>query len=706
MTTPGGVPNLPAGALTLETLGSKLQDMTTAAMRSRAAARMPSVFDTSNGGVMDSDLTPFGIITRLWAEFNSAVANADPSDIQGPDDLPGLLLDFIEGLPVVGEFVGLLEAISGTYDGDDDVLLEIQAFFTLIRNAFHGIDLTGDPGAVLDQITAAKQAIWDKLTDIVSATDTDVDDWLLSLFDKTTWQTFLDGLKDKFNGTSGSSGTTLSDLLTAAAAQRSSILSKAQQSDLTALVSGMGLADWAHLITDLVSTRSTAGTASSSAATANTNWQTIVDNITNKFTGQNFTGWGQADSASAMDAQAKAIATLAAAVQALQSQNQSNNNPGKVYLIDFSTRSNSTTSVGSDVTQTYSAGPGGGTAGTGTYGLLDGKAHWYPQNDNPRMCHCLYNAGQLATDTQIVGGAFASAPGNWSSLYADNRFRLRMNAAGTTYVEAEFRNNRVILRCVVSGSATTWFTLGAGGSGSFTFKPGTVYWLVAGTVGGARTFQVLEGSTPIISYTESGTTSQLGASYRYVGWAVACYAGVFGSNNPGDMVAWAAADNALPTVLGSYFRAIRTTTSSPGNWPSGDNTLPNSFFNSVEVITADLAYNSSSANSLTIGLDGNYAVTIQLYAGTASAISQAGGVELYVNTNLERRQVVAMGTGSGAGQLGTPTATWLLPLLAGDVLQPGTYASALLSSAGGALAGDAAGLRCFWEVALVNRSIA
>ncbi|MGZ9830158.1 hypothetical protein ACXYTP_24920, partial [Tsukamurella ocularis] len=66
--------------------------------------------------------------------FNSAVANADPADINGPEDLPELLLSFIENLPVVGEFVGLLEAILGTYDGDDPTLLQIQALFGFLRS--------------------------------------------------------------------------------------------------------------------------------------------------------------------------------------------------------------------------------------------------------------------------------------------------------------------------------------------------------------------------------------------------------------------------------------------------------------------------------------------------------------------------------------------------------------------------------------------
>lgn len=133
VTTPGGVPNLPVGALTLDTLVSRLEDMSPEAMRARAGERWPSIFGYSTGGDIMSDLSLSGIIAKLFSGFNSVVANADPADIDGPEDLPGLLWDFITSLPVVGELVGLLEAIIGEYDGDDEVLLAIQEIFMPLR---------------------------------------------------------------------------------------------------------------------------------------------------------------------------------------------------------------------------------------------------------------------------------------------------------------------------------------------------------------------------------------------------------------------------------------------------------------------------------------------------------------------------------------------------------------------------------------------
>ncbi len=138
MTVPGGVPNLPTGALTIETMASALQDMTPEAMRERSSARVPSTFNAATFGDPSSNFSYGGLITQLFAAFNSAVANADPADIEGPDDLPNLLTGFIDQLPIIGTLVGLPEAIYGTYEGSDPVLLMIEALFAPIRLLMSG----------------------------------------------------------------------------------------------------------------------------------------------------------------------------------------------------------------------------------------------------------------------------------------------------------------------------------------------------------------------------------------------------------------------------------------------------------------------------------------------------------------------------------------------------------------------------------------
>ncbi|SLI10509.1 Uncharacterised protein [Mycobacteroides abscessus subsp. massiliense] len=167
MTTPGGVPNLPVGALTVGTLADRLQNLTQQAMRARAGERMPAIFNSSTGGNIMNDLSPFGIIAAIWAGFNSHVAQADPNDIDGPEDLPALLLKFIEELPVIGQFVTLLEALLGTYTGDDETLLAVQELFTPIRRLLQLV--AGQEGGgipTLAEIEAGWQGLQDKVEDI------------------------------------------------------------------------------------------------------------------------------------------------------------------------------------------------------------------------------------------------------------------------------------------------------------------------------------------------------------------------------------------------------------------------------------------------------------------------------------------------------------------------------------------------------------
>lgn len=144
MTVPGGVPNLPPGALTIETLASDLEDMTVGAIRTRSAARIPTTFNATTLGDPTSDFSFGGLIAQLFAAFNSAVATADPADIEGPDDLPDLLTGFIEELPIIGTLVGLPDAIYGTYDGDDPVLLFVELLFAPIRALMGGGSLPTD----------------------------------------------------------------------------------------------------------------------------------------------------------------------------------------------------------------------------------------------------------------------------------------------------------------------------------------------------------------------------------------------------------------------------------------------------------------------------------------------------------------------------------------------------------------------------------
>lgn len=177
MTTPAGVPNLPLGALTVATLGGQLQDQTTEAMRLRANERIPDIFASSTGGDIAADLSPFGILANIWSGVNSLIANADPADIQGPEDIPDLLLEFIEGLPLIGPFVALLgdllAVLQGEYDGEDELLLAIQAFLAPLLKLLHYIfggfiaDFLDNDGVFLKPLFDWLQTFWGLFGEVV-----------------------------------------------------------------------------------------------------------------------------------------------------------------------------------------------------------------------------------------------------------------------------------------------------------------------------------------------------------------------------------------------------------------------------------------------------------------------------------------------------------------------------------------------------------
>lgn len=225
MTTPLGVPNLPVGALTVETLGQQLQDQTSDAMRARAGDQMPGIFSSSTGGDILNSLSPFGIITSIWSGINSLIATGDPADIQGPEDLPPLMLDFIEGLPFIGQFVTLFQALVGTYDGEDETLLGIQellspvvGFFTDLIDEFGSLAnwlLTFDLSAALQDVENFFAGLADRagflsvFEDVIAffGTITDFSTWtgvledVIAFFSTiTTWSTWSTALKTLIDG--------------------------------------------------------------------------------------------------------------------------------------------------------------------------------------------------------------------------------------------------------------------------------------------------------------------------------------------------------------------------------------------------------------------------------------------------------------------------------------------------------------------------
>lgn len=153
--------------------------------------------------------------------------------------------------------------------------------------------------------------------------------------------------------------------------------------------------------------------------------------------------------------------------------------------------------------------------GSGTYGVVDGKAAWVSLVGGSRVARNQYTGSDTTTDYQVVSATFAGSNTNPELI----RLTGRMNAAGTTYVEAALAPgaNQASIYTVVGGTLTPWITIN-----DFVYNPTGTYSFECGDVnaGAPRKFRVLCNGAlvPGLSYTELGTTSQLGASYRGSGW--------------------------------------------------------------------------------------------------------------------------------------------------------------------------------------------
>lgn len=93
--------------------GTLLQDPSVGKFANLGGGRFPGVFFSQPAGSPLNPSMPLGFITDLFAKFTSFVAQADPATITKPQDLQGLITDFVTGLPLsaLGDASNPLEQI-------------------------------------------------------------------------------------------------------------------------------------------------------------------------------------------------------------------------------------------------------------------------------------------------------------------------------------------------------------------------------------------------------------------------------------------------------------------------------------------------------------------------------------------------------------------------------------------------------------------
>lgn len=426
------------------------------------------------------------------------------------------------------------------------------------------------------------------------------------------------------------------------------------------------------------------GTGISNAVTGTVN---TISAIVQGFTGM-IGNWVFGDVEAAARAVAQQAADTAASVAKLQQLNSANAQGGNSGFVDFSSVADGS-SLGSSFTQYYSG------SGTDLFGVVGGRGSITPgTNMVGRTCQYVYNTKQTLTDLQRVSAVFSTSVGvRFGPFFAPftveavNSLRARVAESGTyagvDCVQVLFTHNTLYLGCVVSGVWTQWAAVG------HAFRPGAIYTLDAGSLGGDRQYRVQANGATIYLHNEVGTASHKGSGYRATGGGAEWRVGYDGFNYypafPSQIAVFYMADNSTPAMLSSLGRAFRASTT-PISFPTlaTNYTLPASFFDTFDYATNDLTWDGT-AGTWTVNRRANYIISAELIATNTT---MSGLPQLYVNGNL-----VARGNSGGSS-----TVIVVTPLNPGDTLLL-TY---FTTTASVQLMGATAGYQCYFQVARIT----
>lgn len=330
---------------------------------------------------------------------------------------------------------------------------------------------------------------------------------------QTAWSSLFDGL----NGTSGSTGKTPTDVQTAATTVRS-------------------------------------------------NHTSLVDNIYNAVTGLSTSGQPIANAFTALQQHYLTTGNHTTRINALEAKKNASAAKGALFAEDFGSYADGALPAGSwTVTHTGS--------GTATIGVVNGQATWTNTNNADRDAKIIYNTA-TNTDFQILRGTMSTAPdfpinGGTPKFYAIGRVGTT-TTTNDTYVWARAYQAspgafRADIGCTVAGVETVW-------QSNITLKWSLDMSFVVGVGANQRQYQVWSGGSMVWQHTETGSTSvsgktstspitsSYGASFRKWGSVSQLRAG-FTPNGPrssGGLAACSVADNALPTINGTYAQLVKT----------------------------------------------------------------------------------------------------------------------------------------------------
>lgn len=197
----------------------------------------------------------------------------------------------------------------------------------------------------------------------------------------------------------------------------------------------------------------------------------------------------------------------------------------------------------------------------------------------------------------------------------------------TKWCRFTWKANGVVQLWYKNGGAIT--QLGTDATGQGVPSVGSNLWMDCGTTGGINVYRLYNGTKIIKTVTDTGHVideTQLGA-----GW------GQFNNFNnlPGKITQWSIADNQVPTVVGTTFRAYRGTATGISK-SSGEAVFPANTFDTVDYISSDLVWDASQCK-ITATKPGTYLVGMRIGLSTVIGQNEQWNTALFKNGTLVSR---------------------------------------------------------------------
>jgi hypothetical protein len=392
----------------------------------------------------------------------------------------------------------------------------------------------------------------------------------------------------------------------------------------------------------------------------------------NALTGQAQTVATPAATADQIAALTATTAANAAQIAALQSDADASNNNGMSGGDDL--ERTSTTDLGTGWAITYTvAGPVLATPnGHDASLILSGTATCIAKaiRRNPLDFQTLSDYQKV---TWTISGSVGDYPQfGGSGVYSESSGYGRVNtvttaghAPGTVYVRGYADADKVGLFYANGGAEAQLGPYVANKYGA-----GGTFALICGTVGGLNIYQILYNNSPILTFTDTGLVTQIGANFRGWGFGLGCGAGS-PQIAPPTIRGVTVADNFPSPVSGTGFRVIRASTSGTTvAATSAPVTFAANTFDTVDEISLAAAWNGTA---YTIPKSGFWMFDLRVDAGgVLAATASSYRLSLWVGSAVKVSGTTT--TGYIVNNTIIPNClhdTWVVYLNAGDVVTPG-----------------------------------